>query len=82
MPGKLTISARAEEVGDNNGEVDAVIEGQEAKIAFNSRYLTDVLNVLDDSVALEISSPSAQGVLRPIDDDGYVHVVMPMFVQW
>ena len=63
--------------------MDAVVEGEEAKIAFNSRYLQDVLQVLDCAqVALETTSPSHPGLLRPIGSDNYVHVVMPMFVQW
>ena len=33
-------------------------------------------------VALEMTSPSSQGVFRPVGESGYVHVVMPMFVQW
>jgi len=82
-PGKLVISARAEELGDNRGEIDASMEGEAAKIAFNSRYLQDVLQVLDCSqVALETSGPSSPGVLRPVGQENYVHVVMPMFVQW
>ena len=82
-PGRLLVTARAEEVGNNEGEIDAVVTGEEAKIAFNSRYLMEVLNVLNtDRVAIETSSPSAPGVLRPVGDDRYVHVVMPMFVQW
>ncbi|HEY4669870.1 MAG TPA: DNA polymerase III subunit beta, partial [Tepidiformaceae bacterium] len=43
MPGKLTISARADEIGENEGALDARIEGDASKIAFNSRYLSDVL---------------------------------------
>jgi len=86
-PAQLTISARADEIGDNEGKVDVRIEGDGSKIAFNSRYLQDVLNVLQGSVALEMTSPSSQGVFRPVDENGiaepgYVHVVMPMFVQW
>jgi DNA polymerase-3 subunit beta len=82
-PGKLVISARAEELGDNRGEIDASMEGEAAKIAFNSRYLQDVLQVLDCSqVALETSGPSSPGVLQPVGQDNYVHVIMPMFVQW
>jgi DNA polymerase-3 subunit beta len=82
--GKLIISARAEEIGDHRGEMDVKVEGEASKIAFNSRYLQDVLQVLDaEEVALETTSPSSPGVLRPIGtDDNYVHVVMPMFVQW
>jgi DNA polymerase-3 subunit beta len=82
MPGKLTISARADEIGDNQGEIDATVEGDASKIAFNSRYLQDVLNALSGEVVLDMTSPSSQGVFRPKGETDYVHVVMPMFVQW
>ena len=82
-PGKITISARSEEVGDDVGEIDAIVEGEEAKIAFNGRYLIDVLGVLRETqVALETTNPSSPGVIRPVGVDNYIHVVMPMFVQW
>jgi len=82
--GLLTISARAEEIGNHEGKMDVKIEGEASKIAFNSKYLQDVLSVLDtDTVALETTSPSSPGVIRPLGtSDSYVHVVMPMFVQW
>ena len=80
---KLTISAKAEEVGEHTEDVDAQIEGNDAKIAFNSKYVIDVLDVLQsDDIALEVTSPSSPGVIRPVGDDRYVHVVMPMFVAW
>jgi DNA polymerase-3 subunit beta len=83
VPGKLTISARAEEIGEHRGDIDVKVEGEASKIAFNSRYLQDVLQVLtSDEVTLETTSPSSPGVIRPKGDEGYVHVVMPMFVQW
>jgi DNA polymerase-3 subunit beta len=82
-PGSMVISARAEEIGDNQGEIDAAVDGEPSKIAFNGRYLQDVLQVLEGGrVSLETSGPSQQGVLRPVGDDTFVHVIMPMFVQW
>jgi DNA polymerase-3 subunit beta len=82
-PGKLTVSARSEEIGDDVGEIDATVEGDESKIAFNGKYLTDVLSVLHETqVALETTSPSSPGLIRPVGTDNYTHVVMPMFVQW
>lgn len=82
-PGEMTVQARAEEIGDNQGKLDAAVEGEASKIAFNGRYLQDVLQVLDGGrVALETTGPSQPGVIRPVDNDSYVHVVMPMFVQW
>jgi DNA polymerase-3 subunit beta len=81
--GKIAISARAEEIGENVGEIDAMIDGKDAKIAFNARYLSDVLGVIrQKQVALETTTPSSPGVIRPVGIDNYVHVVMPMFVQW
>jgi DNA polymerase-3 subunit beta len=82
-PGKVTVSAQAEEVGSNVGEIEALVDGEEAKIAFNVKYLSDVLSVLRQAqVALEVTTPSSPGTIRPIGADNYVHVVMPMFVQW
>jgi DNA polymerase-3 subunit beta len=79
----MTISARSEEVGDDVGEIDAIVDGEEAKIAFNGKYLTDVLGMLHEAqVAVETTNPSSPGVIRPVGVDNYIHVVMPMFVQW
>jgi len=82
-PGKMTISARSEELGEDVGDIDATVEGPEAKIAFNGKYVTDVLGVIKEPrVALETTGPSSPGVIKPVGADNYVHVVMPMFVQW
>ena len=81
-PGRLTISSRSEEVGDNEGQLGAAVEGEEAKIAFNTKYLTDVLEVISGDVAMEVSSPSSPGVIKPAEGEDYMHVVMPMYVQW
>ena len=83
-PPRAEISAQSEEVGDNQDLVDLdEIEGEEGKIAFNSRYLLDVLSVLEKGkVALETTTSSSPGVFKPTDSAEYIHVVMPMFVQW
>jgi len=82
-PGKITVSAQAEEIGSNVSEIDALADGEEAKIAFNVKYLSAVLSVLHQAqVALEVTTPSSPGVIRPMGVDNYVHVIMPMFVQW
>lgn len=85
-PGRLSVSSRAEELGDNQGEIDAKVEGSEAKIAFSSKYLTEALKAIGKGeVALETTTPSSPGVLRPLNNPAsrdYVHVVMPTFVQW
>ena len=70
-------------VGDNEGEIDAIVEGEPTQIAFNGRYLLDALQVMDtDRAVIDTSSPSSPGIIRPVADESFVHVVMPMFVQW
>ena len=72
-------------MGEFEEELDILeFEGEEGKIAFNSRYLTDVLaEIKGDKVAIETTTSSSPGVFKPVgDSDDYVHVVMPMFVQW
>jgi DNA polymerase III subunit beta len=74
----ITIVAAAD-VGDTEGQVEAAVEGDGVTIAFNARYLVEALqNVEGDRLALEMSGPLSPGVLKPVDDDQYVHVIMPV----
>ena len=55
------------------------VEGDATTIAFNARYLNDVLgNVQADRFALELNGPLSPLVFKPVGDDAYVHVVMPV----
>ena len=79
---KVAVSARAGAIGQAYEEVDAVREGDDLEIAFNCGYLLDVLNVLEtDGVAFEMSQALSPAVLRPVGQDDYLCVVMPMQVQ-
>jgi DNA polymerase-3 subunit beta len=81
MGGQLTIMATSAEVGDNVSEIEAAVEGEPVEIAFNARYLTDVLSVIaTQQVALQTSNPSSPGVLKPVGNEDFVHVVMPMHI--
>lgn len=79
--GTLTVSAQAAEVGENESELEASLEGGDLEIAFNAKYLMDLLNVAGtDQVALELTTSSSPGVFRPVDDGTFTHVIMPMHV--
>jgi len=79
MPGHVTLVATSAELGDNVGQLDAAIEGDSLEMAFNAKYLIDVLSVIDTAqVSLETTSAASPGVLRPVGDDDFVHVIMPM----
>ena len=74
----LQVSAAAD-IGDNKSEVEATVEGDGTTIAFNARYLIDVLTNVDaDQFSIELNGPLSPGVFRPVGDGQYVHVVMPV----
>ncbi len=78
-PGSVEISAQSEETGSNETVVAATIDGAGLLIAFNVKFLREVLEVVKSpNVALETSAPNAPGVVRAVGDDNFLHVIMPM----
>jgi DNA polymerase-3 subunit beta len=78
-PGAVEISAVSEETGSNETIVAATIEGVGLLIAFNVKYMREVLEVIKSpNVALETSAANAPGIIRPVGDDNFLHVIMPM----
>jgi DNA polymerase III subunit beta len=78
-PGVMTVSAIASERGENEWTLDASIEGPGLEIAFNVRYLLDVLAVIgEEQVALETNGTAQPGVVRPASRKDFTYVIMPM----
>jgi len=79
---RIVIAASSAEMGDNVSEIDAQVEGKPIEIAFNVRFLMDVLSVADAAqVVLETTTGSSPGVIRPVGTEDFVHVIMPMHVR-
>lgn len=79
MPGHAVIAATSTETGDNVAQIDASVDGDSIEIAFNVKYMTDVLNVIDTpQVALETTTAMEPGVIKPVGDTDFVHIIMPM----
>jgi DNA polymerase-3 subunit beta len=83
QPGVVEISGQSEETGSNQNVVDASIEGPSLLIAFNVRFLREVLDVVKTpNVAMETTTDTSPGVIRPVgaqDGQGdFLHVIMPM----
>ena len=80
-PGSLEVSANAAERGSSQSFVDAVVRGPETQIAFNARYLVDVLTVLrNGQVTIGMNGSNQAGVLRLPETEEYSHVIMPMVI--
>ena len=78
-PSEVEISATSEETGKNETIVEATVDGSGVLIAFNVKYLREALEVIrTPNVALETSAANAPGVVRPVGEDDFLHVIMPM----
>lgn len=79
--GRLQISASAQGRIEVESEIEVDYKGEPFIIAFNPAYLVDALKALEcDEILLELSTPLNPGVIRPVGDDHYKYVVMPMQV--
>jgi DNA polymerase-3 subunit beta len=79
QPGLVDISAQSEETGSSEIKLDASVEGAPLLIAFNVRFLREAVEAIKTpNVALETTANNAPGVIRPVGEDNFVHVIMPM----
>ena len=78
----ITVSSGTSAVGENTVEVEAELSGEENEIAFNSRYLLDVLgNVEEKEMVFDMIGPLNPGVFKVKNDESFLHLIMPIRVQ-
>ena len=77
--GVLRISAQAPDLGTVEEEVEVELTGDPIEIAFNARYVLDMLEAASsEQIALHLAGSLNPGTLRPLGRDDYTYVVMPM----
>lgn len=76
----LKLSAQVADVGENESTVEVHnIEGDGLKTAYNTRFITDMLNVVEgEEVTFETNGITAPGVFMDKDDKDFLHIIMPM----
>lgn len=77
--GTLKLSAYNPELGEAEETLPVEYAGDEVTIGFNSRYLLDALSPLEtDQVVVELKDGLSPGVLKSLEEEGYLCVIMPM----
>ena len=78
-PGQVEVSAQSEETGSNETMIDANIDGPGLVVAFNVRYLREVLEVIKTpNLVLETNDHKSPARVQPVGDESFQHVIMPM----
>ena len=78
----IMVSSQSSVVGENAVRVESALTGEDNEIAFNSRYLLDVLgNVEEKQMVFEMTGPLNPGVFKLQGDTSFIHLIMPIRVQ-
>jgi DNA polymerase-3 subunit beta len=77
--GELTVAAETPDVGDASEAMPAPYSGEPMEIAFNPQFVIDGIDsVSGDEISLQVSSPLRPGLLRPVGDEDFSYLVMPI----
>jgi DNA polymerase-3 subunit beta len=77
--GDLTLSAGNSELGDSNEVLNVEYGGEPLTISFNAAFLVDALkNMEADSVRVSMNTPLSPVLLRPLEDERHICLVMPL----
>lgn len=69
----------ATSLGSASDKIPAAIDGKRLEIGFNNTYLSDCLKTVDvDEVNIELSSPVSPIVIKPIEGDNFLFLIIPM----
>ena len=78
-PGNLTILSRESELGIASEELSCEYEGPEMSLAVNCQYMMEPLRELScEKVSIEFSDVNKAITLKPLPEDGYLNIIMPM----
>jgi len=79
---KMIISANSPSVGEDNVEIEVKTTGEENEIAFNGKYLLDILTAVNkEDLVFEMTGPLNPGVFKIKNDETFLHLIMPIRVQ-
>jgi DNA polymerase-3 subunit beta len=77
--GELSISASTPELGEAQEQMSAKTDGGKVEIAFNARYVMDVLrNIQTEESILKFRDSLSPVLIAPSEGSDYMCVIMPM----
>ncbi len=79
---KLKVSANAPQLGENETEVEVKTKGEETEIAFNFRFVSELLNAIgEETVCLKLNGGLSPAAFVSAKDASFLHIIMPVRVQ-
>jgi len=81
--GILKLESEKADYGEVVDEIEIGYEGDPFQIGFNSRYLLDVLAVIEsEDIKLECKNSMSPTIIKSTVDESFLSVIMPLRVEW
>lgn len=81
--GVLKLESEKADYGEVVDEIEIGYEGDPFQIGFNSRYLLDVLVVIEsEDIKLECKNSMSPTIIKSTVDESFLSVIMPLRVEW
>jgi DNA polymerase-3 subunit beta len=75
----LSFFSKNSEVGENNTDIEAVVNGGDMEMFINHKYITDSFNSLnEDSIQFSFTEKNKPFILKSVGDKSFLYLVMPM----
>jgi DNA polymerase-3 subunit beta len=76
---KFVAHTKNDTVGETTDSLSAALTGEDLTISFNQKYIIDSLHsITSDSITLQFAGQSQPAIIRPVGNDGFLYLVMPM----
>ncbi|MBI2020435.1 DNA polymerase III subunit beta [Candidatus Daviesbacteria bacterium] len=76
---KFQLSSSAKQLGTQENELEAQVEGEQLKIAFNTKFLLDVVSAASSKqLMVEFSGPLSPALIKPVGIEGLEYILMPV----
>ena len=76
---KIKLYSKAIDLGESESYISSEIKGKELSISFNYKFLiSGISNIKSSEIIFELNGEDGPGVLKPVGDDNYIYVLMPI----
>jgi DNA polymerase-3 subunit beta len=80
--GKMLLESTNPDVGEAKEEIEVAYHNKDISVGYNVKYLIDAIEVIDEGeVAFEIGAGMKPGIIRSVNNDDYMCIIMPLKVQ-
>ncbi|HDZ54243.1 MAG TPA: DNA polymerase III subunit beta [Candidatus Nealsonbacteria bacterium] len=75
----IEVFSQSPDLGENKSSFSGEVKGEAVEVSFNWRFLAEGLsNIKSREVVFELSGEEGPAILKPVDDQSYFYVIMPI----